>query len=69
MRYTLRGGRITLLSTVVAAPHEDTGLVATLIKEALLNAHRRRLAPIAYCPHTQAFLTANPQFLNLLPTL
>ena len=69
LNYTLRAGRITLLSTVVAAPYEETGLAATLIKEALLNAHRRRLAPIPSCPHTRAFLTANPQFSNLLPTL
>ncbi len=67
LKYDLRRGRLRLLETVIGAEFLYSGLEAVLVREALLNAHRRRLAPIPYCRHAQAFLAENPQFQALLP--
>lgn len=67
VKYHLRAGRIHLLETVVNPGFRGAGLEPVLVKEALLNAHRRRLAPVPYCRHAQAFLAANPQFQALIP--
>ena len=67
VKYDLRAGHIRLLETVVTEPYRGRGLESVLIREALLNAHQRRLKAVPYCPHAQAFLTANPQFTTLIP--
>ncbi|MHA7178896.1 GNAT family N-acetyltransferase [Arthrobacter sp. MDB2-24] len=67
VKYDMRAGRIRLLETVVGPDHRGSGLEPVLVREALLNAHRRRLAPIPYCRHAQAFLAENPQFRALIP--
>lgn len=67
VKYDIRAGRIRLLETVVGADHRHSGLEPVLVRQALLSAHRRRLAPIPYCPHAQAFLAENPQFRALIP--
>lgn len=67
VKYDMRAGRIRLLETVVGTAYRMAGLEPVLIREALLNAHRRRLAPIPYCRHAQAFLAENPQFRVLIP--
>ncbi len=67
VKYDMRAGRIRLLETVVGPAYRRAGLESVLVKEALLNAHRRRLAPVPYCAHAQAFLAENPQFRALIP--
>ncbi|WP_104168132.1 GNAT family N-acetyltransferase [Arthrobacter sp. SX1312] len=67
VKYDLRAGRLRLLQTVVGSDHDRSGLEAVLVRKALLNAHRRRLAPVPYCEHAQAFLTENPHFQALIP--
>ncbi len=67
VKYDMRSGRIRLLETVVGPAYRRAGLETVLVREALLNAHRRRLAPIPYCRHAQAFLAENPQFRALIP--
>ncbi|KNC20335.1 hypothetical protein AC792_01265 [Arthrobacter sp. RIT-PI-e] len=67
LKYRLRAGRMHLLETVVAPGHRDTGLESVLVSQTLLNAHRRRLAPVPYCAQVQSFLTENPQYLTLVP--
>jgi predicted GNAT family acetyltransferase len=67
VKYDMRAGRIRLLETVVSPSYRQSGLEPVLVREALLDAHRRRLAPIPYCRHAQAFLAENPQFRALIP--
>lgn len=67
VKYDMRAGRIRLLETVVGPAYQRAGLEPVLVREALLNIHRRRLAPVPYCPHAQAFLAENPQFRALIP--
>ncbi|WP_105033050.1 GNAT family N-acetyltransferase [Arthrobacter ruber] len=67
VKYDMRAGRIRLLETVVGPDHSRSGLEPVLVREALLSAHRRRLAPVPYCRHAQAFLAENPQFRALIP--
>ena len=67
VKYDLRAGRLRLLQTVVGSAHDRSGLEAVLVRKALLNAHRRRLAPVPYCGHAQAFLAENPHFQALIP--
>jgi predicted GNAT family acetyltransferase len=67
LKYDMRAGRIRFLETVVGTEYRMSGLEPVLIREALLNAHRRRLAPVPYCRHAQAFLMENPQFRALIP--
>lgn len=68
LKYVMRAGRITLLTTILDASYREAGVEEALIRQALLSVHRRRLAPTPYCPYVQAFLAANPQFLSLMPT-
>ncbi len=67
VKYDMRAGRIRLLATVVGPSYGRAGLEPVLIRHALLSAHRRRLSPVPYCPHAQAFLAENPRFRALIP--
>jgi predicted GNAT family acetyltransferase len=67
VKYDMRAGRIRLLETVVGPTYGNAGLEPVLVREALLSAHRRRLAPVPYCRHAQAFLAENPQYRALIP--
>ena len=67
VKYDMRAGRIRLLETVVGSDYRRAGLEPVLVRQALLNAHRRRLAPVPYCRHAQAFLAENPEFRALIP--
>lgn len=67
VKYDIRAGKVRLLETVVGPAYVQAGLEPVLVRAALLNIHHRRLAPIPYCPHAQAFLADNPQFRALIP--
>ncbi|MUK03381.1 hypothetical protein GM708_16600 [Vibrio cholerae] len=67
MKYDMRAGRIRLLETVVGSSYRRAGLEPVLVREALLNIHRRRLAPVPYCRHAQEFLADHPQYRALIP--
>lgn len=64
--YIQRASRLTLKSTTMAADRDRQELESLLIRLALLNAHRRRLDIIPYCPRIQRFLDANPHFWSLV---
>ncbi|RJT75128.1 hypothetical protein D6T63_18265 [Arthrobacter cheniae] len=64
--YTLRSGRLTLRNTVLAPDYEEQDSAFALIRGTLLNAHRRRLAVVPYCPRIQTFLDAHPHFKPLV---
>ncbi|BBE24186.1 hypothetical protein MN0502_30690 [Arthrobacter sp. MN05-02] len=67
VQYEMRGGDVLLLHSVVDPRFRRMGLEPVLMQAVLLNAHRRRLAVVPYCPEAQEFLTAHPQFLSLIP--
>ncbi|WP_181036317.1 GNAT family N-acetyltransferase [Arthrobacter sp. B1805] len=67
LTYTLRAGHLTLQKTLVTDDIYQAELEADLIRRALLNAHRRRLAVRPYCPQTRQFLNDHPQFRSLVP--
>lgn len=64
--YSMRAGKLRLHRTVVAAAFEGAGLEELLIRNVLLNAHKRRLSSLPYCAQIQAFLAGNPQYRVLL---
>ncbi|MUK00471.1 hypothetical protein GM708_00135 [Vibrio cholerae] len=67
VQYDMRGGNILLLHSVIDPRFRRLGLEPVLMQAVLLNAHRRRLAVMPYCPQAQDFLSENPQFLSLIP--
>ncbi len=67
VQYDMRGGNILLLHSVIDPRFRRLGLEPVLMQAVLLNAHRRRLAVMPYCPEAQDFLSQNPQFLSLIP--
>lgn len=67
VQYEMRGGDVLLLHAVVDPKFRRLNLEPVLMKAVLLNAHRRRLAVVPYCPEAQDFLTSHPQFLSLIP--
>lgn len=67
VQYDMRGGDVLLLHAVVDPKFSRMNLEPVLMKAVLLNAHRRRLAVMPYCPEAQDFLTEHPQFLSLIP--
>ncbi|PPB47720.1 hypothetical protein CI784_00550 [Arthrobacter agilis] len=68
VQYDLRGGQVLLLHAVIDPKFRRMGLELHLMQAVLLNAHRRRLAVMPYCPEAQDFLAAHPRYLALLPT-
>jgi predicted GNAT family acetyltransferase len=67
LQYEMHQGEMWLLSTVVKPHYRKTGVGQALIREALEDAHRRRLAVMPFCRLTRAFLTAEPPYLQLVP--
>lgn len=66
--YTMRGGTLRLHRTVIRAFFEGAGIEGPLAHKVILAAHKRRLAPLPYCPILQAFLRDNPQYRQLIHT-
>ncbi|MCU1633725.1 MAG: hypothetical protein JWM61_2377 [Micrococcaceae bacterium] len=67
MQYEMRGSHVLLLHSVIDPRFRRMGLEPVLMQAVLLNAHRRRLAVVPYCPEAQNFLAAHPQYLSLIP--
>ncbi len=67
VQYDMRGGDVHLLHAVIDPRFRRLGLEPVLMQAVLLNAHRRRLAVVPYCPEAQDFLRDHPQFLSLIP--
>jgi predicted GNAT family acetyltransferase len=67
VQYDMRGGHVLLLHSVIDPRFQRTGVESVLMQAVLLDAHRRRLAVMPYCPEAQDFLAAHPRFLSLIP--
>ena len=65
IRYSIRDGELVLRALVEKPEFEGRGLWQGLVREAMLNAHKRRLRVSPRCPAAQAFLRQYPQYLAL----
>lgn len=68
VQYTMRGGDVYLLHAVIDPRFRRLGLERVLMRAVFLDAHRRRLAVLPFCPEGQDFLNEHPQFLSLIPS-
>lgn len=67
VKYELRGPHAVLIQAVVDPRFDAVDVEPALIRQVLLNAHRRRIAVVPYCPRVRQFLTEFPQYRTLLP--
>lgn len=67
VKYELRGPHAVLIQAVVDPRFDAVDVEPALIRQVLLNAHRRRIAVVPYCPRVREFLTEFPQYRILLP--
>ncbi len=65
VRYSLLDGRLTLRALVEKPGFEGRGLGWALMRQAMLNAHKRRLDVVPGCIAARAFLEHNPQYRML----
>ncbi|KNC18378.1 hypothetical protein AC792_12085 [Arthrobacter sp. RIT-PI-e] len=67
VKYEMEGQRTVLTQAVVDPRFETVDVEPALIRQVLLDTHRRRVAVVPRCPRVQAFLAEFPQYLALLP--
>jgi predicted GNAT family acetyltransferase len=69
IRYELTNGLLTILITYVHARFRShsADVIPVLLRQMMLNAHRRRLAVLPVCPHSVRFLAAHPEYAALAP--
>lgn len=67
LQYEMHQGEIWLLNTFVDRHYAKTGVEQALIRAALQDAHRSRLAVVPFCLLTRAFLNTQPKYLRLVP--
>lgn len=67
VKYEMKGLHAVLIQAVVDPRFDAVDVEPALVREVLLNAHRRRIAVVPYCPRVRAFLTEFPQYRALLP--
>ena len=65
IRYSIQKGELVLRTLVEKPEFEGRGLWQGLVREAMLNAHKRRLSVRPGCPAAHAFLHQHPQYLAL----
>ena len=65
--YMLREGLIALVHTEVEERYEGHGLGSQLIKFALDDARRRKLAVLPFCPFVKSYLERHPEYTDLVP--
>jgi predicted GNAT family acetyltransferase len=65
MKYTMNGGQIILIAGIEHPEFRDQGIDATLMRQIVLNTHKRRLGLVPQCPMARTFLTDNPQYQTL----
>lgn len=67
LHYRVEDGRLWLLSVVVDPEYRGPDLGGRLVREALAQAHRRRLAVLPFCIEARRQVFAHPVYLNLVP--
>ena len=66
LHYRIEGDRLLLLCTAVRPQYRGLGLEDTLIRGALLDAHRRRLSVLPFCHQVCKRVFAHPVYLQLV---
>jgi predicted GNAT family acetyltransferase len=67
VKYEMKGSYAVLIQAVVDPRFDAVDVEAALIRQVLLDTHRRRVAVVPYCPRVRAFLAEFPQYRALLP--
>ena len=67
VKYEMKGSYAVLIQAVVDPRFDAVDVEAALIRQVLLDTHRRRVAVVPYCPRVRAFLLEFPQYRALLP--
>ncbi|OUM41752.1 hypothetical protein B8W73_08890 [Arthrobacter agilis] len=67
VKYEMKGSHAVLIQAVVDPRFDAVDVEPALIRQVLLNAHKRRIAVVPYCPRVREFLTEFPQYRSLLP--
>jgi predicted GNAT family acetyltransferase len=65
LKYEMNGGQLLLIDGVEQPEFRDQGIDATLMRQVVLNAHRRRLSLIPQCPMAFSFLADHPEYQAL----
>jgi predicted GNAT family acetyltransferase len=68
VKYEMKGSHAVLIQAVVDPRFDAVDVEPALIRQVLLNAHRRRIAVVPYCPRVREFLIEFPQYRSLLPS-
>ncbi|EMY32698.1 hypothetical protein D477_018736 [Arthrobacter crystallopoietes BAB-32] len=67
LHYRIEGDQMWLLHTAVGQDFRGTGLDDRLIRNALADAHRRRLSVLPFCHEVRKRIFAHPVYLQLVP--
>ncbi|MFJ6000679.1 GNAT family N-acetyltransferase [Arthrobacter sp. NPDC092385] len=67
VKYEMKGAHAVLIQAVVDPRFDAVDVEPALIRQVFLNAHRRRIAVVPYCPRVREFLAEFPQYRALLP--
>lgn len=66
VKYELKSSYAVLIQAVVDPRFDPTDVEPALIRQVMLNAHRRRISVVPYCPRVRNFLREFPQYRTLL---
>ncbi|WP_051441537.1 GNAT family N-acetyltransferase [Arthrobacter sp. H14] len=67
IRYEMHGRDIWFLNTELNRGFQGRGLDRILIRAALAEVHRRRLAVLPFCPLLRTIMATHNQYLQLIP--
>ncbi|MCU1572860.1 MAG: hypothetical protein JWO93_942 [Micrococcaceae bacterium] len=67
VQYTMHGSQIWMHYTQMAWHVEDPSISGVLIANAMLEAYRRRLAVMPFCPAVRRYVATHPLFVELIP--
>lgn len=67
LHYRIQDGQIWLLSIVIDGDYQGPDLTGGLVRTALAQAHRRRLAVLPFCIEARKQVFAHPVYLKLVP--
>ena len=67
LHYRIEGDQMWLLYTAMAPEYQGTDLEDRLIRNALADAHRRRMPVLPFCHQVRKRIFAHPVYLQLVP--
>ncbi|NKX53064.1 GNAT family N-acetyltransferase [Arthrobacter mobilis] len=67
LQYRIQDGQMWLLDMDVDRNYRSRKLKDGLVRNALVEAHRRRLSVLPFCPETRQHVFSHPVFMRLVP--